>query len=281
MATRWVAAVLGLLAIALVDWVTGTELRVFPLYYVPISLVAWTARRRAALAFAALASVAWLVSNASVADRDVVIYTFNGVMQTASFVLVGVLLAELKRRLDREMETSRVDTLTGLANRRGFFERADLLVAAARRKPRPFALAVLDLDRFKEVNDTWGHEAGDAALRAVADVLRRALRASDLPARLGGDELAILMPDTDAEAARAISARVRAALSDAMSGGGWPVTASIGIVCVDGPPPSLGELLERADALMYEAKKGGRDRASIGAWEGTLENEEGSGDSPA
>lgn len=260
---RWVGAIVGIAAVGVLDWVTGTELRVFPLYFLPISLGAWTARRRGALALAGLATVAWMASNVGGGHSHWSVLAVNSVSQAASFALVAYLIAELRRRLANEEALSRVDPLTGLLNRRAFEERAEILLELARRTPRPLAIAFLDLDNFKAVNDTRGHDQGDAVLCAVAQVLRKCLRATDVRARLGGDEFAVLLPEIDAPSAQALFERVRASLADAMKQGGWPVTVSVGVLCHSGAPPSLDALLERSDELMYAAKRKGKDRLHV------------------
>ncbi|MEZ4449086.1 MAG: GGDEF domain-containing protein [Nannocystaceae bacterium] len=261
---RTAAAALGIIVVGALDWVTGTELRVFPLYFLPISLGAWGSSRRIAQALAALATAAWMTSNVVLSGgAHWSILAFNSVMQAASFSLIAHLIAELRRRLGREEALSRSDPLTGLANRRAFEERAEVILAIARRQPRPLTLALLDLDNFKVVNDTRGHDAGDEVLRAVARALRDDLRASDVLARLGGDEFAVLLPDTDAASARRLLERVRSAVAEAMRAGGWPVSVSLGALSLGGAPPELPRLLDRADALMYEAKRRGKDRLEI------------------
>lgn len=261
--TRWLVALLGIVLVGFVDWVTGTELRVFPLYFLPISLGAWTSRRRGALGLAALATVAWMSSNVLDGHAPVFVLGFNSVAQAVAFVLVAYLIAELRRRLQNEQDLSRHDPLTGLLNRRAFEERVETVLAIARRHPRSLALAYLDLDNFKTVNDTRGHDAGDEVLRAVAEVLRHRLRSSDVVARLGGDEFAILLPETDAPQAQALLERVGGALEEAMSRGGWPVSASVGVICLSSAPKSLEEILEWADGLMYAAKRAGKGRIHV------------------
>jgi diguanylate cyclase (GGDEF)-like protein len=156
------------------------------------------------------------------------VWFFNWLSQLSAFSLVGVLMSELHRRLQTERSLSRQDTVTVLANTRGFYEQASLLLTVAKRTSVPVTLAYLDLDNFKAVNDRHGHEAGDRALSEAATVLRRHARASDVVARLGGDEFAILLLDAGPEAARTMLERIRSLLSEAMKNRAWPITVSIG-----------------------------------------------------
>lgn len=118
----------------------------------------------------------------------------------------------------------------------------------------------IDLDKFKQVNDEQGHDAGDALLQRVAEIFRSHIRAGDIVGRLGGDEFALLLPGMGDRAALAYVNDLRQRLLDAMRDKGWPVTFSIGIVSCHRAPDVLETLLKEADQLMYEAKEAGRDR---------------------
>ena len=121
------------------------------------------------------------------------------------------------------------------------------------------ALLYLDLDDFKVINDTHGHQTGDAVLRLVADAMRSSVRQADIVGRLGGDEFAVLMPETDAPLANAAAQRLAAGLRTVFKGTPT-VTASIGVVSCTVSDANTDELLRRGDQAMYEAKRGGKDR---------------------
>ena len=160
-------------------------------------------------------------------------------------------------------EQAVTDALTGLANRRRFIEELSAEVSRAERFGTPLAVVLADLDDFKSVNDRFGHQAGDDVLRAFAAVLRDRLREIDLPARLGGEEFAVLLRQTDAPGARALAEQLRERLADLRLevGGGKPltVTASFGVASY--PSAHTGdELLSSADAALYRAKELGKNR---------------------
>ena len=262
-----IAASLALFAlIGFLDWLSGTQLRVFPLYFIPIVLVASRMARRYALASAIVASIVWGIAN-SMAGYDegvpVPIQVANAGTMLISFALVSVLFAELRLRLLRERESSRTDALTELPNRRGFTERVGLLLAASRRSGRTMTLAYIDLDHFKAVNDEHGHATGDAALRAAANVLRMATRLGDVVGRLGGDELAALLPDTTSTRARTVLERLRSSIAETMTEQGLPITASIGAITFNAADLDLTAALSGADRAMYEAKQRGRNRVHV------------------
>ncbi len=168
--------------------------------------------------------------------------------------------AEL-RRLKQEMEhLAHTDPLTELPNRRYFMRRLQEETGRCQRHGRELSVILLDLDRFKEVNDTYGHETGDQVLRAVAETICACIRESDVVARLGGEEFALLLPETPSGEARAIGGRIRAAIEERTfadpAGGSFGITASAGIatVCRDAPDP-----LKLADQALYRAKESGRN----------------------
>jgi diguanylate cyclase (GGDEF)-like protein len=152
------------------------------------------------------------------------------------------------------------DPLTRVFNARAFSERLAGELKRSRRYGRPLSLLYLDLDDFKRVNDTHGHQTGDAVLRLVAEAIRHEVRQADLVGRLGGDEFAVLLPETDAALAQAAAARLTEGLRTAFEGNP-AVTASIGVVSCTGADKSVDDVLRSADQAMYEAKRKGKNRA--------------------
>lgn len=159
------------------------------------------------------------------------------------------------------------DPLTGLWNRTGLLHRLDEELARAAREQKPLAVGVLDIDRFKTLNDRRGHAAGDRALVDVAALLRQSVRKYDFVARLGGDEFALLLPGVDSTGAHAIAARLLAAIRDASRTTDGHITASLGIAIVEPGAPLVEatELIRQADQWMYRAKQSGRDRCELGS----------------
>ena len=158
------------------------------------------------------------------------------------------------------------DELTGLANRRRFMEVVELELKRAERFQSPLGLLLVDLDDFKLVNDRFGHGTGDEVLRALSDVFRESLRDVDLAARLGGEEFAVLLPETDYPGAAGVAERLRASLAsldlDAPDGEQFGVTASFG-VAVYPEAQTVDELLRSADAALYQAKAEGKNRVAL------------------
>lgn len=166
---------------------------------------------------------------------------------------------ELRLSLNREKQLARIDPLTGVYNRRAFYEVLQRERNRAHRHTRSFTLAYIDLDNFKEVNDNFGHQVGDSVLTTAATVMARNLRLADFVCRLGGDEFAIILPDTGPEAARSVISKVHSKLDLAMKENGLPITFSIGVVVFhQAVLGSAEEMIQKADDLMYFVKGHGK-----------------------
>lgn len=182
-------------------------------------------------------------------------------------------LEGLARIVMNELELRRlatIDGLTGVLTRRAFKEDARKFVAQARRHRTRLSAVAFDLDHFKKVNDTYGHAAGDKVLVATARAAQEQLRASDLIARLGGEEFVLLLPDTDTTAALAVADKLRVIFRNLKFPGSYPpiiLTASFGVAGLDPGGDDIESLLVKADEALYEAKKAGRN-CSV-AWRGS------------
>ncbi|MBS0570179.1 MAG: diguanylate cyclase [Proteobacteria bacterium] len=180
------------------------------------------------------------------------------------FYAVSFDITELKLAQAELLHLARFDPLTGVANRLHFIERLELAVARSHRNRRPVALLYLDLDHFKDINDTLGHAAGDEVLREFARRLRESVRDVDLVARLGGDEFVVVLEEIDTpEMAQSIAGKLIARLDEPVALSDTApihISASIGIAFAEHPVEDAETLLTRADAALYEAKRAGRSR---------------------
>jgi diguanylate cyclase (GGDEF)-like protein len=208
----------------------------------------------ASLTVAALIAPAVLIMQALTGgDSDRVAI---GVSCTVLFLLVVARMAGLLRRVEvqaRQLrELARVDALTGLPNRRTWGSELPVAVERARLSEIPLSVAMMDLDHFKKFNDEYGHPAGDRLLAGAAAAWRKSLRTVDLIARYGGEEFIVLLPDADSTATVSIIERLRVVTPAGQS-------FSAGVATWDGAESS-DELISRADAMLYEAKRSGRNR---------------------
>lgn len=247
------------------DYATGVEYRLFPLYLLPICLVAWRLGYPSTVAAAWLSAATWLVSNylGGLNFSSNLVWVANTITQGLSFSFVGVLVVVSRRAFALADTRSRIDDLTQLLNTRAFSEEASRMIALCNRHGRPVTVAYLDLDHFKQVNDHFGHARGDQVLSTVASALREAARDSDLVARLGGDEFALLLPETDETGAAVVLERARANVFRSLRDETVRVTASIGAVTGRPGKRPIDELLKLADARLYDAKAHGKDRVSL------------------
>jgi diguanylate cyclase (GGDEF)-like protein len=250
--TVTIAILVGSLVTAL-DVLTGSELSFSIFYVLPVGLVAWRLGRTQGILTAICAAAAW--SAADLASGHVysrpLVPVWNGVVRLSFFAIIGAMTSSLRRLLRGHADEARHDALTGLLNRRGFAERAELEIERAHRSRRALTLVCLDLDDFKRVNDTAGHAAGDAQLQRFGSVTRATLRAIDVIGRIGGDEFALLFPDTSTGEALIMIERLRTALADVEPGG---IPFSLGVLGLGDPMIDVDEALKQADDLMYRHK---------------------------
>ncbi len=185
--------------------------------------------------------------------------------QDGAVVMLGVVrdITERKREQAAIHRLAATDGLTGLVNRRELESLLDQELVRARRHGSPLSLIMYDLDHFKTVNDTHGHEVGDQVLREVTDLVRRSIRATDVEGRWGGEEFVILMPQTDLNAARGVAEKLRLTIAGHRFGRAGRVTASFGVAEL-GAQDGRESLLRRVDEGLYEAKRGGRNEVKAG-----------------
>lgn len=192
------------------------------------------------------------------------------VLFDAGVPLLLMLALPLTRQRDAALamleRASVTDALTDLTNRRGFFAAATSILPNCWRRGEAAAVVMFDIDRFKAINDGQGHAAGDAVLRGVANVLRRHVRASDVAARLGGEEFVLLCPGTTATQAAELAEQVRKSIREDVphpAGHGVLVTASAGVATLERSDAGLDAALIAADRALYAAKEAGRDRLMV------------------
>jgi diguanylate cyclase (GGDEF)-like protein len=257
------APVVGCLAFALIillagiDHQTGYELSISVFYLIPICIAAWYGNRSMAYLVCGLSAGTWMVVETATPmpySQEWILF-WNTAVRLLAFVVVAYLTAELRTQLRLQQELARTDNLTGLLNRTGFFERAQVAANAASRYGYAIAIAYIDLDGFKKINDTLGHLQGDEALKAVGGILRGSSRDSDVVARFGGDEFVVLLPDTTLAGAHAYFDKLHLELRQQIRVKGWStLDLSIGAVVYADSPPDLFDALRMADNLMYRAK---------------------------
>jgi diguanylate cyclase (GGDEF)-like protein len=247
--------------IAVVDAVTGYEISVSLFYLAPVAFAAWYAGHRASLLVAALSSVSWFVADLAAGSH----YSYwtlpiwNAVVRLGFFVINGTLVAILRKALLVQQTMASTDALTAVFSRRAFQERFEHDLQIARRTQTRLTLALLDIDNFKHLNDTHGHAKGDQALVSMGAVLKNVTRSVDTVARLGGDEFVMVLPDTDHAGAIEVMSKLRNDLHLALKQVAPGLACSIGVYTFAKPPDNVEEAVRAADALMYDAKRQGKN----------------------
>jgi diguanylate cyclase (GGDEF)-like protein len=257
--------------VGILDFISGPELSSAIFYILPIALAGWYGSTRLGFAIAVLASLAWLAADLGWGLRHyhVLIPLWNALVRLGLFLVILLLLSRLRHKLKEEEALADTDQLTGLLNVRAYSEKAEQEIERLERYGRPFSLAYLDLDDFKQVNDRFGHSTGDELLQAVAKILRERTRTVDLVARLGGDEFALLLPEADLLSARMAVHKLQSGILEEMARHGWPVTVSSGILEISSPPESVHAMTTMADQLMYRIKRTTKNGLALGRLDGS------------
>jgi diguanylate cyclase (GGDEF)-like protein len=254
-------SLLAVILISILDFITGTEITFSFIYIAPITLTAWVIGRREGIFLSVTSALTWTLAN-HLFNRAVIglfVSYWNAGAHLGFFLIVTLLVSELRQLLEKEKTLARTDFLTGALNRRAFNEVANLELLRSIRNQRPLTLIYMDLDDFKAINDLQGHDAGDALLKLVVETLSHNLRPFDSVGRLGGDEFAILMPETSHQAAKRAAPRLQSLLLGKMKEKGYPVTFSIGAPTHLSPPGNIDQMLKMTDALLYRVKQNGKN----------------------
>lgn len=261
-------SLLGTAMVGYIDHMTGAHISMMIFYAVPILLAARYCGKVEGLVVATCAGICWFIVNLfyKFPEGSDAILTWNALTRLGIFALIAYtvsLQSKLRFALEREIMRADTDRLTGLLNKGAFRERVEEEMNRARRYRHPLSLAFIDLDNFKQVNDTGGHSCGDLLLQQVSETIVSTIRETDIAGRIGGDEFTICFPETGEEQARNAIANLVRALDIMTSQYGWQVTASIGVVTCMEICDTYDALLGKADRLMYVAKEKGKNGAEF------------------
>ncbi|MFH1437248.1 MAG: GGDEF domain-containing protein [Pseudomonadota bacterium] len=257
--------------LGVIDYLTGKDLSFSIFYVASVYLAAWFGGVWFGAAASLGSSFTWLAADLAggMVYPHIGYALWNMTVRLGFFIIITMVLWRLKKALEREKRLAGEDPLTGAANRRRFVGLMRMEIYRAQRYGRPLTVAYIDLDNFKEINDSLGHAAGDEVIIAVARNIKKNTRKIDVVARYGGDEFVVLLPETGADAAKPAVEKIRAGLENAMRLNGWPITFSIGAVTSTRPPDEPDAVIMAADNLMYDVKNSGKN----GAWYKTLDGD--------
>lgn len=261
-ATVFTVSLLLLILLGWLDQITG-DYSLIVFYLIPVSFMAWFVTRTSGILFCILAFVTRIIAD-STADtfslRNTELHYWNLSIEFLFLLIMSLLFSALRSNLDSEKDRASTDPLTGILNRRSFFELTEYEINWWRRYSQPFTLAYIDLDNFKDINDRLGHHIGDEVLITVVRTITSCIRSTDILSRFGGDEFVLLLPETGHEAALTFLTKIHERIQQAMTSNNWPVTFSIGAVTYLKTPATMDEVICRADMLMYEVKRTGKNR---------------------
>lgn len=246
-----------LIVVAALDYLSGDGLASSVFYLIPVAVAGWRFEFRISGAFALSATMlsilVLMLLNVEYSNTFFAIW--DGVSRFIVYFSFAVLLAHVRTSLEQARELALTDHLTGVANSRYFHEEAERELEHCRRHERPFTLAYIDIDDFKDVNDAIGHSGGDRVIKAVAGSLAGSVRRVDQVARQGGDEFMLFLHEVDPRQAERVLQQIHERVMLSLQQDGHDVSLSVGGVTWRFPPPTLDAAIHAADRVMYEVKR--------------------------
>lgn len=262
---RRVILVLLISILGFIDFATGFEYSFAVFYLIPVSIAAWYDTQKTTIVTIIASGLTWLSADYSTGHNysNAIIPYWNAFVRLGFFSVVAYLLWRVRRNLAEMTQMAMQDSLTALNNSRAFRMKYQLLRNLGLRKKMQVALGIVDLDGFKAVNDQHGHSQGDEVLVEFAHVLQHAARNTDVVARMGGDEFAVMLLQTDQIGAQQYDQRLRALFSLSGLKRNYGVDFSMGIQVFDELPENMDDATRLADQLMYRSKQLGKSQTSI------------------
>lgn len=244
------------------DYLTSYAFSLSAFYVLVIVAVSWFCGAWWGSLFAFLSVYAQIqirLSLGNLFSEPLFFYVANG-NKVFAYLVIAFLTSAVRIALARATAAARVDHLTGITNRIGFYEKVSVEMARHRRVPHPFSVAYIDCDHFKVLNDGLGHSEGDRVLQAVGQTLNTKLRETDIVARIGGNEFAVVMPHTSEFGALHVIRKLRRDLDSAMAEHEWPITFSIGLGIFPSVPEDVDRVIAFSDRLLYRVKAMGKNK---------------------
>jgi diguanylate cyclase (GGDEF)-like protein len=246
----------------IVDKIIGDDISFNIFFLLPVGIAAWFVGLKSGIGVSIISAVSCYLADTiftGIKPENPALPVWNSAAGLVFFLLLAFLLHILRRELGIHRTLAMEDFLTKASNSRAFYNYARIEVARIKRDKKPLTIVYLDLDNFKQINDTYGHNVGDEVLVAFVNAVRKNIRATDAVGRLGGDEFAILLPEMGAAAVAPFIEKLRRIISTEMSSKGWIINYSAGVLTCTRPPDSVNEMIRMADDAMYEVKKQGKN----------------------
>lgn len=245
-----------------IDEIIGEDISFDIFFLIPVGMAAWFVGLKSGITLSVVSSASCYLADTvftRIAHESFALPLWNSISGFIFFLSTAFLLYFLRRELGLHKTLAMEDFLTKAFNSRAFYNYAKIEIARIKRDKKPLTLVYLDLDNFKRINDTYGHNVGDEMLMTFVNVVRKNIRATDAVGRLGGDEFAILLPEMGAASTGLFMEKLRGDINAEMGKKGWTISYSAGVMTCTQPPESLNEMIKMADAAMYEIKKAGKN----------------------
>lgn len=245
--------------IGLLDYKIVIDLALSICYLIPIAIATRYVGKKTGILLSVLSALLWYIAEATAkADLYYLLLVWNTLVRLIVFLVIVHLLAALNKAYQKEQKMARIDELTQICNRRYFLDVLQTETKRSIRYGRYLTLAYFDVDNFKFVNDRYGHQEGDKLLYLIANTVEKTIRETDVVGRMGGDEFALLLPETNYKSAHLALQRIQNQLVNAVKNQNFEVGFSIGAVTFVYFPDTTGKMLEQVDSLMYQVKNQGK-----------------------
>ena len=250
--------------LGIIDHLIRREISFSLIYLSPVIFATWYLGKNGGINISLFSAFTWVIADLSGGQQYsyFLIPCWNGIVRLIFFAIITYLLSLIKTKLEAEEKMADTDFLTGLANSNFFYEKVQSEIYRLKRYNRIFSLMYLDLDNFKYINDSHGHDAGDELLQKIAVSLQTNTRLNDVIARLGGDEFTGLFPETDEHGIKMLIEKMADNLSQNMKEKSYSVTFSIGAITFKKAPSNAKEAIKSVDNLMYQVKRNGKNNVA-------------------
>lgn len=259
----------AIVVLSILSALVGHRVFLEPFFILPITLASWYGSRKSGAVLALSSALLMTLIKVLQSNATWDIWIFYGFPCATAFVALAIIVTNFHNVHRVESEAADTDYLTKINNTRGFYvELANEMVRASRYE-HIFSLVYIDIDHFKQINDSLGHAEGDRLLIQVAQCLKESFRATDIVSRLGGDEFACLLPETSQAQAKQAIKTTRQSLGRRMEDHKWSVSFSIGVVTFEKMPADIKEAVKIADELMYTVKAKRKNNVAFQVWRGS------------
>lgn len=267
----WLLSILTIIVICLAIVFFNNIVDLKPLLVIPVLLASWYGGRKTGASMAALTALSLLLMNYNISSEHFYISSslYDSIVVLFAYLFISIIVTNFRKVHCIEIIAADTDALTGLSNLRKFYTELENELNRSKRYEHMLSLAYIDVDDFKNINDTLGHPVGDELLIQLSKALQISLRTTDTIARIGGDEFVCLLPETEQSAAKSAIFNAEKTLKDTMKKHNWDVSFSIGVVTFEILPEDVTQAVKLADDLMYQVKRGKKNDIAYKIWRGT------------